>query len=138
MITGKTFPERLKAVRKASMLTQQIVATALGIDRSTYTYYETGKTRPDLPTLVRLAQMFGVSTDELLGCAGQEASFHDDRSLFEDRQKMRFSSLTDDEKILVLQFRQLNEGQKSTAMQQLQHIFFEKNKELAVPPSDGT
>ena len=138
MLSKKTFAERLKAIRKASSLTQQTVAAALGVDRSTYTYYETGKTSPDLLTLARLAQMFGVSTDELLGHVSRVTVFHDDSSPFEDELRMRFSALTGDEQILVLQFRQLDEEQRRTAMQQLQQIFFERNKELAVPPSDGT
>ena len=36
--------ERLRSLRLSMGLTQMQVAEALNIDRSTYTYYETGKT----------------------------------------------------------------------------------------------
>ena len=46
--------------------TQYQVARHLHIDRSTYTYYECGKTEPSVKTLWELARFFGVSCDELL------------------------------------------------------------------------
>ena len=40
----------LKYYRHECGLTQQQVADRLKIERSTYTYYETGKTKPDINT----------------------------------------------------------------------------------------
>lgn len=51
----------LRRLRKLTGLTQQMLAEALQISRSTYTYYESGKITPDLPTLQKLAKIFGVS-----------------------------------------------------------------------------
>lgn len=48
-------------------MTQEQVAKNLNIVRSTYAYYETGKTCPDFDTVVRLAHLFHVTTDYLLG-----------------------------------------------------------------------
>ena len=39
----------------------------LGIERSTYTRYETGSTEPNFDILERLSQIFDVSTDILIG-----------------------------------------------------------------------
>ena len=50
----------LKKVRLLCGYSHADVATALGISRSTYTYYERGKSLPDMVTLVALAQIFGI------------------------------------------------------------------------------
>ena len=63
------FAERLRVLRGNSGMTQWQIAQALNISRSAYAYYETGATRPDFDTLTRLAQIFRVSTDYLLGAS---------------------------------------------------------------------
>ena len=45
----------LKFYRHECGLTQQQVADRLKIERSTYTYYETGKTKPDIGTLIKIS-----------------------------------------------------------------------------------
>lgn len=62
--------ERLKQLRNENQLTQQSVADRLGIRLRTYQYYESDRDkshRPDLETLVVLADMYGVSVDYLIG-----------------------------------------------------------------------
>lgn len=59
--------ESLKKVRKEHKLTQQDIAEVLGIDRSTYTFYETGKTSPSITTLHKLADIYNVSMGYLAG-----------------------------------------------------------------------
>ena len=56
----------LKRLRENVGYTQQQVAEALHVERSTYTYYETGKTTPDINTIIKLAKIFGVSYVDLL------------------------------------------------------------------------
>ena len=58
--------ELLKRYRTNCMLTQQQVADALNINRTTYTYYETGKTEPSIDTLHKLVQMFNITYEDLL------------------------------------------------------------------------
>ena len=53
--------QTLKKLRENCGYTQQQVADALNLERSTYTYYETGKTTPDINTIVKLARIFNVS-----------------------------------------------------------------------------
>ena len=60
------FNERLRRLRVWSEKTQRDVARELHIDRSTYAYYETGKTEPRIENLITLSQIFGVTIDELL------------------------------------------------------------------------
>lgn len=59
--------ERLRTLRKERNLTQQDIADYLGIRLRTYQYYEGSGHRPDLETLVALADYFQVSLDYLVG-----------------------------------------------------------------------
>ncbi len=45
-----TFANRLRQRRMDLHFTQAEMATMLGIERSSYTYYEMGKTQPNLKT----------------------------------------------------------------------------------------
>lgn len=58
---------RLKQLREDAGLSQQKVANELGITRSTYTYYELGKTLPNIFTLRMLAEIFHISLEDFLG-----------------------------------------------------------------------
>ncbi|MBE6831186.1 MAG: helix-turn-helix transcriptional regulator [Ruminococcaceae bacterium] len=59
--------ERLKKLRKSRCFTQQRISELLGIDRSSYSYYETGKTRPSIKMLIKLSCIYQVSIDYLVG-----------------------------------------------------------------------
>ena len=58
--------QRLIGLRQKEDLLQRDIADQLHIDRSTYSYYERGKTNPPLDILIKLADYFGVTTDYLL------------------------------------------------------------------------
>ena len=58
--------ERLRFLRTKNGFTQKQVSEALSIDRSTYTYYEIGKTNPDVHMLRKLSHLYNVSIDYLL------------------------------------------------------------------------
>lgn len=55
----------LKKLRKECALTQQQVSEALGLERSTYTYYETGKTDPSIATLQKIMVLFNCSFSDI-------------------------------------------------------------------------
>jgi len=57
----------LKQHRKARGLTQEQVAQALQIDRSTYAYYELGRFNPPLAMAVKFADLYGITLDALFG-----------------------------------------------------------------------
>ncbi len=61
------FHETLRQLRLERKLKQNQVAAILGIDRTTYTKYETGKSEPDLAMTQKLADFYNVSVDFLLG-----------------------------------------------------------------------
>ena len=59
--------DRLRELRTQKHLTQEQVADKLGITRPAYTAYEAGKRQPDYSSLRQLADLYGVTTDYLLG-----------------------------------------------------------------------
>lgn len=59
--------EHLKLARKQSGMTQKEVADNIGVGQSTYKNYECGIREPNGDTIVELANLFGVTTDYLLG-----------------------------------------------------------------------
>jgi transcriptional regulator with XRE-family HTH domain len=62
--------EKLKELRKSKNLNQSDVAKIINVDRSTYGKYETGDSSPDYDKLIKLADYFRVTIDELLGRGG--------------------------------------------------------------------
>lgn len=58
--------DQLRKCRQRCGLAQRQVAEQIGVDRSTYTYYELGTTSPSIETIKRLATIYGVSIDWLL------------------------------------------------------------------------
>ena len=61
------FPERFRYLRQSKNLAQSQLANLIGVDRSTISSYESNIRQPSLDTLSRIADVFGVSTDYLLG-----------------------------------------------------------------------
>lgn len=61
-----TIGENLKRFRVAKKLTQREVWEAANVSKSSYTAYEAGRSEPTAETIVRLARVLAVSTDELL------------------------------------------------------------------------
>jgi len=57
--------KKLKELRKANGLTQEDLASKLELSRVNYTRYETGKVRPDYETLIKIADFYDVSLDEM-------------------------------------------------------------------------
>jgi transcriptional regulator with XRE-family HTH domain len=59
--------EKLKSLRIEKKLTQKQVADRIGLAISAVSSYESGTRYPSYDSLVKLAHMFHVSTDYLLG-----------------------------------------------------------------------
>ncbi len=65
-VHGAPLGRKLREARRARSIKQQQVADYLGIERSTYSYYETGKSLPPIPALYKLSKLFDISADELI------------------------------------------------------------------------
>lgn len=61
------FIERLKGLRAEHKITQSALAEAMGLSQQAIAKWETGKSSPDITTLKKLADYFGVTTDFLTG-----------------------------------------------------------------------
>ena len=61
------FAKRLRALRKAKGLSQTELARVLHYGYTAIGNYECGRNEPCLDDLIRLADYFEVTTDELLG-----------------------------------------------------------------------
>lgn len=63
-----TIGEKIKELRKQKKLTQEDLAKLLGLNRTTISKWERpGGSEPDIATIKKLADIFGVTTDYLLG-----------------------------------------------------------------------
>ena len=67
MKSMKIFQDRLIEQRKLNKLTQRQIAESLGVAQPSYIRYENGSAEPTLEALVKLADLFDVSVDYLLG-----------------------------------------------------------------------
>lgn len=82
------FSERLISLREARGWSKTYVANHLGLkNMQTYANYEYGRREPDLETTTKLAKLFNVSTDYLLGRDPKEddlkiADLADDDTIF--------------------------------------------------------
>lgn len=61
-----TLPEKLLELRTARGLSQGELAERLDVSRQSVSKWETGQSVPDLDKIIRLADLYGVSVDELV------------------------------------------------------------------------
>lgn len=99
----------LRYVRITCGFTQHEVADILQINRSTYTYYETGVTSPDVETLRKLAILFSIPAETFL-YPEKYASLDLKRLRVKNKKKpspnpQRLGELTKEEKEVVMAFR---------------------------------
>lgn len=111
----------LKFYRHECGLTQQQVADRLKIERSTYTYYETGKTKPDISTLIKIAKVFDINYTALLEGVEDElesaiADIHSGPADDEDSTKYRTHATTKYEVELLFVVRNLTPKQRKEVM----------------------
>ncbi|MCH4169812.1 MAG: helix-turn-helix domain-containing protein [Lactobacillus sp.] len=62
-----TISANLKLVRQTNHLTQEAFALAIHVSRQTVSNWETGKTYPDIESLLIICQVFAVDLRELVG-----------------------------------------------------------------------
>lgn len=63
---------RLKKLRNNQNITQKELASFLGINQNTYSYWENGKVKIDSDSLSKLSNYFDVSIDYILGISDQK------------------------------------------------------------------
>lgn len=61
------FSTNLRILREGADLTQQQLADKLQTTQRKISYWESGKIQPDLESLWAIADLFDITTDELIG-----------------------------------------------------------------------
>lgn len=68
----KSLGLKLLELRQSRKQSQKQLCEYLGIGRSTYSYYETGRRIPDLEMLMKIATFYRISLDELVSFSAQQ------------------------------------------------------------------
>ena len=76
-------------LRKSIGMQQKELAAAIGVTQQTISEWEHGKKDPSGERLDKLAELFGVSRNELLCLSVPATQTDDDRELWELREKVR-------------------------------------------------
>lgn len=61
------YGDRIAQLREKKAMTQEDLASKLGISRASLSHYETSRREPDYETINKIATFFNVSVDYLLG-----------------------------------------------------------------------
>lgn len=104
--------KQLKIIRCANKLKQYQVADALGISRSTYCGYETGRRSVDLEILSKLARFYKISMDDFFEDAYVETVNEND-GYEADLKEKYLSELSAEEIFLVAKLRAMNDEDKN-------------------------
>lgn len=104
----------VKSARTHAKLTQQELADALGIDRSTYSYCETGRTKLDIIFLLKVCNICNISLEDVLKANPSIAKANMVSSNVPPYLFNKESSLSEREQTLIAHIRQLD--QKDQAM----------------------
>lgn len=133
----------LKQCRENAGLTQKQTALALGMERSTYAYYETGVSQPSALMVVKLAKLFGVPeelfmdavADVEFGSSPESEKFTtlSDKS-WEEREKMY--TLSSEEQYFLSSYRLLMYDQQNE-IKELIRDYSEKNTARAKDLKSG-
>lgn len=110
----------IRNLRKRSGYTQKQVADLLGLDRSTYSYYELGKIKPDIATIMKLANIFGVHYTEILESEGSSilSDSFKRRNIFDKSslENLCFERVNQEEKTFLDIFRDLSKNDREETM----------------------
>ena len=59
-------PKRLQKLREENNFSQEKLAEELGVSRQAISKWETGQSKPDIENIVKLSNLYMVSTDRIL------------------------------------------------------------------------
>ena len=68
---------KIKAARVEKKFTQEQVAEVLGVSRQTISNWENGKSYPDIITVIKMSECYGVSLDYLLKGEEKMSAYYD-------------------------------------------------------------
>lgn len=119
------FQIELKRQREARGLSQQALSDLLNVSQGAVGLWESGKRKPDLETLIRIAKLFDVSTDSLLGIS--ESSIANLQLFAEPKQPDTAQNPLQEEMNAI--FSSLPEEEKEKAMDYIRYLSQIRRKE---------
>ncbi len=124
--------DRLKICRKECKLTQQQVADLIGVDRSAYAYYELGVSNPSVENLFKLAAIFNVEANWLMGMSSDGTSLRSsegDLTLLKAVREKNITELSKEERQFVALFRlAAAKGKKEQMVQAINNTLEDKKE----------
>ena len=103
----------LKQKRKNACLTQSQISSALNLKRSTYAYYEIGRTLPSIKTINKISKVLGIDMSVLINAIVDDESDITTLSPDSYKEHEKFYNLKDDEQDIILAYRLLSTSRKS-------------------------
>lgn len=104
---------QIRITRKQNKLSQQQVADALGISRSTYCSYETGRRTPGVDVLLQLCEFYNLPYNIFVKKI--EAEFLNDEDYYDGQPDTRYlSQLSKEERDLIVKLRRLNNDERKS------------------------
>lgn len=122
--------ESLKQIRKQYKMTQGDIAKLLGISRSGYTYYETGKTVPSIEILKKLSSIYNISIDDIVDNPPRNSAdmrYYDDILTVSEGNADPLIYMKKEEQALIMAFRLLSEEEKEQLQAVAMEILNNKN-----------
>ena len=104
---------KLKELRKRKNITQACIAKNMDISTQVYSRYERGDREPSLETLIKLADYFNVTIDELLG-----------------RTPLLFDNAIIEKPEVIELFDQLNPAEQERALGYMERMLEERGIEI--------
>ena len=91
----------MKNARLKAGLTQNQLAEKIGVAKSTYSLYESGKREPDIPKIKQIASVLGMTGNELLGIEEDDSMVVVRLTNTEDKMMDMFRALPENQRKLV-------------------------------------
>lgn len=114
--------ERLRSLREKKGLSQSQVADIIGVTRTAYIHYETGRYKP-VRKLKELCKLFDVSSDYILGTDSGKTSTN------EKKPKDLAKFLDDTEIMFDGEVYKLSDADKQKLRNALEFVFWDAKKE---------
>ena len=119
--------ENLRLLRKEAKLSQKEVADLLEVDRTTYTYYETGRSNPNYKNLIKLCRIFGVDPYAFFYPMTEKGVLIL-RDPTKDNDYIYSEFKRKDEQMLLMNYRLLSEENKRRLSEYIKSLGDEENK----------
>jgi transcriptional regulator with XRE-family HTH domain len=102
-VVENKFAVNLRILRKERKLTQEFISKLINVDRSNVANYENGRILPPLNSLIKIADYFGISLDQLIFGRDNKREQSADKELMAENTALMDAQLKFLEKIDALE-----------------------------------